>query len=275
MNALIQDFRYGVRVLLKNPGFTLVAVISLALGIGANTAIFQLLNAVRLKTLPVRAPQELAQIHIQDMDGARGSFRSYYDAVTNPVWEQIRDRQESFSGIAAWGTTSFNLAQGGEMRLANGLWVNGDFFNVLGIPPTKGRVFTAADDMRGCGNPGVVISNSFWQREYGGNADVIGRKITIATQSLEIIGVAPANFYGLEVGKTFDLALPSVRGSDLGQEQSARFRNHLVVDDDRAFEAGCLARSGYRQPANSVAEHLRVNRGGELSADQCRKISKL
>ena len=208
MKTIWQDLRYGVRVLLKNPGFTLVAVLSLALGIGANTAIFQLLNAVRLKSLPVKAPQELAKVRIEDMTGARGNFASTYDPVTNPVWEQIRDRQQSFSGIAAWGSQRFNLAEGGEVRTARGLWVSGEFFNVLGVPAVKGRVFNAADDTRGCGNPGVVISNSFWQREYGGDAAALGRKITLANHSFEIIGITPASFFGLEVGQSFDLALP-------------------------------------------------------------------
>src|SRR6185312_4285685 len=208
MNKIWQDLRYGARVLIKNPGFTVVAVLSLALGIGANTAIFQLLDAVRLKALPVKAPHELAEIRLEDTKGARGNHLTAYDALTNPIWEQIRDRQTSFSGIAAWGLQSFNLSQGGEVRLGKGLWVSGEFFNVLGVAPVKGRVFTAADDVRGCGNPGVVISDSFWQREYGSAPDVIGRKLTLAKHPFEIIGVTPANFYGLEVGQTFDFALP-------------------------------------------------------------------
>jgi predicted permease len=207
-DEMFQDLRFGVRMLLKNKSFTAVAVLSLALGIGANTAIFQLLDAVRLRTLPVKAPQELAEIHIADMTGARGNFNSPHPTVTNPIWEQIRDRQQAFSGVFAWGADSFNLSQGGEVRLARALWVSGDFFNVLGVRPALGRVFTAADDQRGCGAPGVVISHRFWEREYGGDANVIGRKITLDNRPLEIIGVAPASFYGLEVGRSFDVALP-------------------------------------------------------------------
>src|SRR3982751_5584871 len=130
---MLQDLRYGTRVLLKNPSFTIVAVLSLALGIGANTAIFQLLDAVRLKKLPVKAPQQLAEIRIEDLEGARGNFNSPYNAVTNPIWEQIRDYQQSFSNVAAWGKQSFNLSQGGEVRNAKALWVSGDFFNTLGV----------------------------------------------------------------------------------------------------------------------------------------------
>ena len=106
------------------------------------------------------------------------------------------------------GTGSFNLSQGGEARPAKALWVSGDFFNVLRVPPALGRVFTASDDQRGCNAPGVVISHGFWQREYGGDPGVIGRKLTLANHPLEIIGVTPESFYGLEVGRTFDVALP-------------------------------------------------------------------
>ena len=208
MHSLWQDIRFGARLLLRNPGFTAVAVLSLALGIGANTAIFQLLNTVRLKTLPVSAPQELAEIRVQNTDGMRGSFSTRYNAVTNPIWEELKNRQQGFAGIFAWGTGSFNLSQGGEVRPAKALWVSGDFFNVLRVPPLLGRVFNASDDQRGCNAPGVVISHGFWQREYGGDANVVGRKITLANRPFEIIGVTPASFYGLEVGRTFDLAVP-------------------------------------------------------------------
>src|SRR5262252_4074770 len=148
MIGVIQDFRFAARMLRKTPGFTIAAIVSLALGIGANTAIFQLINAVRLKTLPVRAPQELAQIRIADMTGARGSFSFRYNAVTNPIWEKIKNQNESFSGLVAWSPNTFNLAQGGEARNAKGLWVSGDFFKVLGVQPELGRVFTASDDVR-------------------------------------------------------------------------------------------------------------------------------
>jgi predicted permease len=198
-------------MLTKSPAFTAVAVLSLALGIGANTAIFQLLNAVRLKNLPVRNPQELAQVRLRESDveltrGNKGYMR--YAPVTNPLWEQIRDRQEAFSGIAAWGIAGFNLAQGGEVRPARGLWVSGDFFNVLGVNPEVGRIFNKGDDVRGCNAPGVVISHGFWQSEFGGAADVVGRKVTLSDHQLSVIGVTPPGFFGLEVGKSFDVALP-------------------------------------------------------------------
>jgi predicted permease len=208
-DEMFQDLRFGVRMLLKNKSFTAVAILSLALGIGANTAIFQLLDAVRLRTLPVKDPQELAEVRLADMRGARGGFvRSPYPTVTNPIWEQIRERQQAFSGIFAWGTDTVNLAPGGEARPARMLYVSGDFFNTLGVKAVLGRVFTTTDDQRGCGAGGLVMSHAFWQSEYGGVANVIGRKLTLADHSFEIIGVTPANFFGMEVGRSFDLALP-------------------------------------------------------------------
>jgi putative ABC transport system permease protein len=221
-DEMIQDLRYGLRMLIKNPSFTFVAVMSLALGIGANTAIFQLLDVVRLRMLPVRAPQELAEVRLVDMGGARGNFSSWRPVITNPIWEQIRQRQESFSSIFAWATDGFNLAQGGEVRPAQALWVSGEFFNVLGIGPELGRVFTAADDRRGSGSAGLVISHAFWQREYGGDPNIIGRKITLGDSPCEIIGVTPANFFGLEVGRSFDIALP------ISGDEVIRGKNHRL-----------------------------------------------
>ncbi len=204
---LWQDLRYSVRMARKNPGFTFIAVVTLALGIGANMAIFQLLDAVRLRTLPVRSPQELAEVRLADMKGARGGG-TRWPSVTNPIWEQIRERQQAFSGIFAWGTNNVNLAPGGEVRPARLLYVSGDAFNTLGVGPALGRVFTTTDDQPGCGTPGLVISHEFWQREYGGESNVIGRRLTLADHSFEIMGVTPASFFGMEVGRSFDLALP-------------------------------------------------------------------
>ena len=208
MRGLFQDLRFAGRVLRKTPGFTLAAVVSLALGIGANTAIFQLLNAVRLKKLPVRAPHQLVQVGLVDATTRRGSYSDRYNALTNPLWEQLRDRQQAFSGIFAWSPSNFNLAQGGEVRNGRALWVSGEFFNVLGVRPLIGRVLNSSDDVRGCSAPGIVISHGFWQKEFGGATDVVGRKLTLADHSLEIVGVTPPDFFGLEVGKSFDFALP-------------------------------------------------------------------
>jgi predicted permease len=203
-----QDLRYGLRTLRKNLGFTAVAVLTLALGIGANTAIFQLIDALRLRAIPVKEPQQLVTVQLADSTGVRGSQASGYPVLTNPVWEKLRDQQDVFSGVLAWGSNSFGLAPAGEGRLAQGLFISGDFFQVLGVRPLMGRVFTAADDRRGCGLPGAVVSYAFWQRELGGDPSPIGRKLTLNYHPVEIIGVTPPGFFGLEVGRSYDVAVP-------------------------------------------------------------------
>ena len=179
------------------------------MGIGANTAIFQLLNAVRLRSLPVQAPEQLAEIRIADMRGVRGDFSIWHAGATNAIWQQIRDRQEAFSGVFAWSSTGIGLPSAhGEPRFASALLVSGEFFNVLGVRPLLGRFLTPQDDQRNCSAPGVVLSHAFWQKEFGGDPSVLGRKTTLARYPFEIIGVAPQSFTGLEVGRRFDVAVP-------------------------------------------------------------------
>jgi predicted permease len=203
----LRDLQYGVRVLRKSPGFTLVAVLSLALGVGANTAIFQLLDAIRLRSLPVRSPQELAQVRVADVSHARGSL-SDENAVTYRIWDQIRQHQSAFSGVLAWYESAFNISPSGEVRMAESLYVSGEYFQVLGIAPARGRLFSPSDDVRGCGLPGAVISYPFWQSEFGGDAAVIGRSLVLNGHSVPVIGVTQPEFSGLNVGRTFEIAVP-------------------------------------------------------------------
>jgi predicted permease len=205
---LWHDLRYGARQLRLNPGFAAVAVLSLALGIGANTAIFQLVNAVRLRALPVPRPEELAYI-----DFAKGSMRSGWFStrsarLTYSQWEEIRDRQRAFAGTLAWSATRFNLATGGEARYAEGLFVSGDFFRVLGVQPLLGRLIDSGDDRPGCGGPGAVISYAFWQREFAGDPNVLGRTVTLDGRPFPVAGLTGPDFFGIEVGHRYDVAVP-------------------------------------------------------------------
>jgi putative ABC transport system permease protein len=206
--VLLRDIQYALRMLRKNPGFTAVAVLTLALGIGANSAIFQMLDALTMASLPVRNPQEIAEVKIADRQGARGSVEFWNAQASYPLWEEIRRRQQSFSSIFAWSPGQYNLSPSGEARWASGLEVSGNFFSALGIPPALGRLFVDADDQPGCNAPSVVVSNAFWQREFAGSPSAIGKKLTLEHQLYEIIGVTPANFTGLEVGRNFDVAVP-------------------------------------------------------------------
>jgi putative ABC transport system permease protein len=204
---LAKDLRYAARSLAKSPGFTAIAILSLALGIGANTAIFQLLDTLRLRMLPVRAPQELLSVRIADMRGARGSV-NHPDSVTYRIWEQIAARQTAFSDLFAWSEGSVNLSPSGEARMANIIWITGGLFPGVGVEPLNGRLFTSADDRRGCGTPGAVVSYGFWKSELGGDPSVVGRKLTLNGHTVDIIGVTRPGFFGLNVGRAFQIALP-------------------------------------------------------------------
>jgi predicted permease len=209
LEGLWQDFRYGARLLRMNPGFFAVATISLALGIGANTAIFELLNAVRLRMLPVAHAEQLAELQIAENEHCcSGNFSDRRPNFTYAQWEQIRDHQQAFSDLFAWGDAGFNLAVGGEVRFAQGLLVSGRFFKTLGVRPLMGRVIGDEDDRAGCGAPGAVISYPFWQREFGGDAQVLGKKLSLDGRPVEVMGVTPPEFFGVEVGRNFDVAVP-------------------------------------------------------------------
>jgi putative ABC transport system permease protein len=195
-DAILQDVRYALRALRSSPGFAAVAILSLALGIGANTAIFSLIDSVILKTLPVSHPEQLLQVTM----GKNASF-------TNPIWEQLRDRQDVFSGMFAYGGGRFNLAAGGEARYAEGNFASGQFFETLGLHAIIGRTFTMADDQRGCPAT-AVISYGFWQREYGGRPDAVGKTVSLDNHPFEILGVIPPGFTGFDVGSDKDVYVP-------------------------------------------------------------------
>jgi putative ABC transport system permease protein len=196
LETLGQDVRYAIRALRHSPGFAIVAILSLALGIGANTAIFSLIDSVILKALPVSHPEQLLQVTMA---------RNVY--FTNPIWEQLRDRQDVFSGIFAYGAGRFNLAAGGEARYAQANVASGQFFDTLGLRAAIGRPFTTADDQRGC--PGTaVLSYGFWQKEYGGRTDVVGKAISLDNHPFEILGVLEPGFTGVDVGSDRDLYVP-------------------------------------------------------------------
>lgn len=209
LHSLGQDVRFGLRLLRRNAGFTVIAVLSLALGTGANTAIFQLIDSLRLRTLPVAHPEQLASVRILDRSWNSGRVHGRYADITNAQWEQIRDHQQVFSSMLAWATEGgFNLARGGEARYASGIWVSGDFFKVLEVRALRGRTLTAEDDQRGCGSPPAVISYAFWQREYAGSPDTLGRMISLEGHPFNIVGITPPSFTGIDVGRQFDVAVP-------------------------------------------------------------------
>jgi len=216
----MQDLRYAARQLRANPGFATVAVLSLALGVGANSAMFQLVDAVRLRTLPVTNPEDLVTIDFAKHSSRSGNWSTRSARLTSVLWDQVRGLKEPFAATIAWSATRFNLAPGGEARYAEGQYVSGDFFRVLGVQPWIGRTFTAADDRPGCGTPGAVVSYAFWQRELGGDPGALGRQLSLDGHRFPVIGVTPPQFFGVEVGNRFDVAVPLC--SDLSKRAESR-----------------------------------------------------
>lgn len=202
--SLWRDLRYGVRQLRLSPGFTVAALLSLALGIGANTAIFELLDAVRMRTLPVKDPQQLASI--RKPGGRTGTGRSGGD-LTTALYEAIRARQQGFSAVAGWSANTLDLSRTGEVRYGRVMFAGGELFDLLGVGSVAGRLIAPQDDQRGCPNPPAVVSYSYWQNEMGGRS-VIGERVWVQRHPFVVIGVAPASFFGLEVGRRFDVAVP-------------------------------------------------------------------
>ena len=210
-DRLALDLRHSLRVLGKAPAFTAIAILSLALGIGANTAIFSIVYAVMLKTLPVEEPQQLVQFSIGDRQ----------TSITNPIWEALRDREQVFDGAFAYGSAKFDLASGGEKQQVNGLYVSGDYFKALGVPAYAGRTFTREDDKRGGGTHGpvAVLSHAFWKARYQESAKAIGSSLRLDGHMFTIVGVTPPDFFGVTSGSTFDVAVPIgtqdiIRGKD-------------------------------------------------------------
>ncbi|MBA0087797.1 MAG: ABC transporter permease, partial [Acidobacteria bacterium Pan2503] len=197
-----QDIRYAFRILRKTPVITAIALLSLALGVGANTAIFSLIDAVMLRMLPVQNPEQLALIKFRSPASAH-----LRQSATNPIWEQVREHQDAFSGVFAWSPETFDLADGGEVNNIHGIYASGSYFTTLGVRPAAGRLMAASDDVRNCAGV-AVLSYGFWQERYAGAQSAIGSTIRLNGHSFPIIGVAQRGFFGTEIGVPLDVAIP-------------------------------------------------------------------
>jgi predicted permease len=206
--SLFRDVRYALRGFTKSPGFTAVAIITLALGIGANTAIFQLLDAVRLRSLPIQQPQELAELRIIDGNHGLGVGNGPYTQFTVPMWQEVRRHHDPFSGIFAWHEADIRIGRLSDGKHVPGLEVSGEFFNVLGIPPWQGRLIEPQDEA-GCEPSKVVASYSYWKSQMGGEPITPNTTILVEGRSVQVLGVTPPSFFGLVVGDRFDLAYPT------------------------------------------------------------------
>ena len=209
MDDLGQDLKFSLRALAKNPVFTLVVVLTLALGIGANTAIFSLMDQVLLRPLPVKEPGRL--VVLSGPGPFSGSSHSNSNTLTpfsHPMFEGLRDQNTVFDGVLAHWGAPVHLTVGKQTDNVSGGLVSGTFFQVLGLAPAVGRLFTPEDDRTPGGHPVVVLSHGFWTRRFGGDPNVVGQTVGVNNEPMTIVGVAPAGFHGVEVGEPTDVFVP-------------------------------------------------------------------
>src|ERR1700678_282576 len=205
---LFRDVRYALRGFTRSPGFTAVAIITLALGIGANTAVFQLLDAVRLRSLPIQRPQELVELLIVNGNKGLGVSDSQYTDFTVPMWQEVRRHHDPLTGVFAWRSADMIVGRPREGKRIHGVEVSGEFFNVLGVLPWQGRLIEPQDEA-GCDLSKVVASYPYWRAQMGGQPITPNTTIVVEGHAVQVLGVTPPSFFGLVVGERFDLAYPT------------------------------------------------------------------
>src|SRR5690349_19239746 len=201
---MLTDIRYALRMLIKNPGFAFVVVFTLALGIGANAAIFSLTDKVLLQSLPVAHPEQLAVLSSFNSKGTAklGSSFSY------PMYQSLRDKNDVFSGVIARGGAQMNVSYGDQTERVRGELVSGNFFEVLGVRPWAGRLFTQEDDRNPGAHPVAVLSYDFWSRRFGKDPNLVGKTILVNEYPLTVIGITPPGFYGVNLSNNPDVRVP-------------------------------------------------------------------
>jgi hypothetical protein len=201
METLFNDLRFGFRRLIKTPGFAVIAILSLALGIGANTAVFSLVNMILLRPLPVADSEKVVSVAAVGKNGEMAAF-SY------PNYIDFRDRNDVMSGLLASRFTYMSMSRNGNNEKVWGILVSGNYFDVLGVKPALGRTFLPEEDKTRLSHPVVVISHSLWQTRFGGEASVVDSDVVINGRKFKVIGVTPAVFKGTDVIYTPEIYVP-------------------------------------------------------------------
>jgi predicted permease len=228
MDSLLKDIRYGVRSLLKRPGFTAIAAITLALGIGANTTIFSVVNGILLRPLPgISRPDRLIDVHATEPNGS--SFHSF----SYPDYEYYREHNQVFDGLMAYTGIPLSMNAGSQPERIFGMIVTGNYFNVLGTRPAQGRFFAPEEDQTPNTHPVAVLSYGLWQQRFGADQAVIGKTITLNGHAFTVIGIAPQGFRGTWAGLVTDAWVPMMMQAQVrpgGQLLTARGARWLEVD---------------------------------------------
>src|SRR5215471_4305311 len=212
MASVLQDLRFAFRTLRKAPLFTSVAVLSLALGIGANTAIFSLINQIILQLLPVRDPEQLVLLTAR---GSHYGSNTGGNAISYPMYQDFRDENQVFQSMFCRFGTAFSMNYEGRTELASAEFVSGNYFPVLGVGAALGRVFTAQDDLYQSAHPIAVLSYGYWKTRFGGDPDVLGKKLVLNGYPITIVGVSQAGFDGVEPGYSPQIRVPMMMKKEL------------------------------------------------------------
>ena len=215
-----QDIRFGLRMLRKSPGFTATAILTLALGIGANTAIFSMMDTVILQNLPVRNPAELVTITSETPRTGQSDSFSY------PMYQDLRDKNDAFDAVLAVGGAQMNVSYAGESEHVRGRIVSGNYFDVLGVHPWIGRLFTQADDVTPGANPVTVLSYGFWERRFGKDPTLVGKTILLNEHAMTVIGIAAPGFYGTELSDSPDVFVPLMMTLVFNPTPANRMQSH-------------------------------------------------
>jgi putative ABC transport system permease protein len=211
MNSLIQDLHFSLRQIRRSPGFMVTAMLTLALGVGANTAIFSLLDQALLRSLPVRAPEQLVILSAPGKmwEGSSGNNGAGVEkSFSYPMYRDLRDRGTAFDGLIATAPAPIGITRNRASDMANAEIVSGNYFSVLGVPPAQGRLLTANDDTTPGGNPVVVLSYHYWKTHLGSDPQAVGQTLSINGQPFQIIGVSAAQFQSAVWGQVPDVFVP-------------------------------------------------------------------
>src|SRR5438445_9994502 len=209
MQTLWQDVRYGLRMLAKSPGVTAIVVLTLALGIGANTAIFSLMNQILLRQLPVQNPKELVVLHAPGpVPGHVSDDGDATESFSYPMYKGLRENSAAVGDMLGQYGFSASIASRGQTERGSGELVSGNYFEVLGVPPAIGRVFSLDDERVPGGHPVVVLSHAYWTRHFGGDESILNEGLLINNVEMTVVGVAREGFTGAQVGKSPDVFVP-------------------------------------------------------------------
>jgi putative ABC transport system permease protein len=266
MGTFFQDLRYAVRMMLKNPGFTVVAVFVLALGIGANSALFSVVNAVLIRPLPYSDPDRL--MIMWEKSATQDTSVAY------PNFVDWRDQNQVFEQIAAFRRESFNLVGAGEAERLSGRMISANFFNTLGVKPLLGRDFVAEED-RASGNRVVILNYGFWQRRFGGAQDIIGRQLSLSNQSYTVVGVMPSDFrFGVESDIFVPIGLAEERFKERGAHPGiyviGRLKPGVTQEQGRAEMDTIQARLGQQYPDTNAERRIHLESLYENTVEEVR-----